>query len=147
MPRLSSTRRFYKENGLWYIDLPEFIEGGFGTKANLLMVDGSDQLLDILSGGKNEVTVTFGNYDFSVDRMKNTAVMRMKSEGLNQEILDAVGHAPIQYGRYYDVDYRYAHATTENNSTNTAGEMVAWLCPVAEWVFGEYPEKIYVQVA
>ena len=27
-------KRFYKENGIWYIDLPEFLEQGLGTKAN-----------------------------------------------------------------------------------------------------------------
>ena len=41
---------FYKENGMWYISLPEFINMGLGNKNDLLMVDGSDTFLDILSG-------------------------------------------------------------------------------------------------
>ena len=46
-------KRFYKENGIWYIDLPEFIEQGLGTKANLMMVDGADTFLDFLSDNGN----------------------------------------------------------------------------------------------
>ena len=38
--------RFYKENKIWYIDLPEFLEKGLGTKSNLMMVAGADTLLD-----------------------------------------------------------------------------------------------------
>jgi hypothetical protein len=34
---------FTKENdGLWYVDQPDFIELGLGTKGNLLMVAGAD---------------------------------------------------------------------------------------------------------
>lgn len=42
--------RFVNEVGLWYADLPEFLEQGLGTKNNLLMVDGSDTFLGLLSG-------------------------------------------------------------------------------------------------
>jgi prepilin-type processing-associated H-X9-DG protein len=44
----TQTLGFYKKNGLWYADLPEFLALGLGTKANLLMVDGSDTFLDLL---------------------------------------------------------------------------------------------------
>ena len=131
------TKRFYKENGLWYIDLPEFINAGIGSKNNLLMVDGSDKLLDILSNNTNEVIVQFGDvrphepYDVE---------MHIADEGLNQDILDAVGHAPISYGRYYD--YKLMHGTVHERATRHR----AWLCPVAEWVFGYYPKMIYVKV-
>ncbi|MFM2395294.1 MAG: hypothetical protein RLZZ546_3277, partial [Bacteroidota bacterium] len=47
---------FYKENGKWYISLPEFINIGLGNKNNLLMVDGSDTFLDILSGYEPNTT-------------------------------------------------------------------------------------------
>jgi hypothetical protein len=53
------TKRFYKEGKIWYIDLPEFLDEGLGTKANLIMVDGSDALLDILSKNGKEVTIEF----------------------------------------------------------------------------------------
>lgn len=134
---ISLTKRFYKENGLWYIDLPEFIEGGYGSKNNLLMVDGSDKLLDILSNNTNEVTIQFGDArpyeDYDVE-------MQIADEGLNQDILSAVGHAPISYGRYYE--YQFMHGSLEEKVKRHR----AWLCPVAEWVFGCYPKIIYVKV-
>ena len=58
------TKRFYKENGMWFIDLPEFLEKGLGTKANLLMVAGADELLDILSQNGTEITLQFGDEIF-----------------------------------------------------------------------------------
>ena len=57
-------KRFYKENEIWYIDLPEFLEQGLGSKANLMMVDGSDALLDILSKNGTEVSVEFSQLPF-----------------------------------------------------------------------------------
>ena len=58
------TKRFYKENGMWYIDLPEYLEAGLGTKNNLLMVAGADTLLDILSNNGTEITIEFGDERF-----------------------------------------------------------------------------------
>jgi hypothetical protein len=49
--------RFIKEVGLWYADLPKFLEHGLGTKNNLLMVDGADTFLDLLCEGGKEVTL------------------------------------------------------------------------------------------
>jgi len=37
---------FVKDAGIWYADLPEFLEAGLGTRANLMMVDDADDLLD-----------------------------------------------------------------------------------------------------
>jgi prepilin-type processing-associated H-X9-DG protein len=47
----------FKKNGLWYADLPEFLALGLGSKANLLMVDGSDTFLDLLSSNTSKVSV------------------------------------------------------------------------------------------
>lgn len=135
----SFTKRFYKENGLWYIDLPEFINNGFGTKANLLMVDGSDKMLDILSRNTGECVVRFK--DHSVynpgEEPKYDAIMDIANQGMNKSILDEVGHAPIEYGRYYN---------TKAVVDDVEHYMKAWLCPVAEWVFGHYPNRIYVEI-
>ncbi len=127
---------------MWYINLPEFIEGGFGTKNNLLMVDGSDKMLDILSDNKDEVTLTFSNGPIqNWDKMKSQAETKIMHQGMNKEILDAVGHAPIDHGRYHKVNYEAWKGENHKNF----GRSVAWLCPVAEWVFGEYPHYISVQ--
>jgi hypothetical protein len=129
------TKRFYKENGLWYIDLPEFIEGGYGSRSNLLMVDGSDRMLDFLSDFSNEVLIEFKNYGEQRDSDALDAVMNLIDFGKNQEILDGVQHAPVDTGAYY---------LTTFHSKNV--EMRTWLCPVASWIFGNYPPQIRVTI-
>ena len=129
------TKKFYREDGRWYIDLPEFLEAGLGDKSNLLMVDGADTLLDILSGNKpnksvdgTEVNVTFGNEPFD----NYTYTLNKKVMGKNQSLLDYLGHAPVDYGAYYDVKELDGHQV--------------WLCPVTEYVFGGgYPDTIYIK--
>ncbi len=124
--------RFMKEVGLWYADLPEFLEQGLGTKNNLLMVDGADTFLDLLSGNGEEVTLDISETEFAGYQAKLGKI----SCGKNQELLDDVGHEPVEYGAYYEV--------TELN-----GEAIfhrLWLCPVTEFVFGRYPEEIWVKV-
>ena len=122
-------KRFYKENEIWYIDLPEFLNQGLGSKANLMMVDGSDDLLDLLSKNGNEVTIEFSHQPFD----GATHTLRAQQIGSNQSLLSQIGHAFVSYGMYYNV--------TELDN------MRIWLCPVTEYVFGgSYPREIYVKV-
>lgn len=124
---------FVKEqNGLWYADLPEFLEKGFGTKSNLLMVDGADSLLDIISGNTNYTQLKLGVTEFE----GFDAVLDKIKIGKNQELLDQIGHAPVEYGAYYLLkDYQ---GETINHRL--------WLCPVTEYVFGGYyPDQIFFQ--
>lgn len=121
------TKRFYKEKNIWYIDLPEFLEAGLGTKDNLMMVAGADLMLDRLSNNGTEITVTFADEPF--EGSENT--LYKQRIGLDKELLNRIGHAPVDYGAYYN--------WKENNSQSV------WLCPVTEYVFEEgYPETIYV---
>lgn len=118
---------FYKEEGLWYIDLPEFLEQGLGTRANLLMVDGADTFLDELSNNGDNVRVQIDTlpYDGMQHHLEKTRM------GLDKEYLAMKGHAPVEYGAYYQ---------------DGASGHVLWLCPVTEYVFGRYPENIYLSV-
>jgi len=34
---VTKTLSFYKESGIWYADLPAFLEAGLGTKSNLMI--------------------------------------------------------------------------------------------------------------
>lgn len=126
------THAFYKEEGIWFIDLPEFLEFGFGTLANLMMVDGSDTFLDYLSNGNDTISITmspdkFEGYQYSLigERV-----------GLNKKLLALIGHAPVDEGKYYTV--------LEHNNHRL------WLCPVTKYVFSgfgsKYPECIYIKV-
>ena len=124
---------FYKENGLWYADLPGFLELGLGSKANLLMVDGSDRFLDLLSSNGSKVTVKLSTKPFVEHSMK----LEKLKIGLNQDLLDKIGHAPVDYGAYYNV----------TKYENKPFQHTLWLCPVTEYVFeGYYPEFIYLQL-
>lgn len=121
------THRFYKEGGIWYIDLPEFLTLGLGTRANLMMVGGSDTYLDRLSNNTGEVTVSFSDVDFegSTDTLDRTKL------GHDDMYLDSVGHARVDGGAYY-------------KSIIDGHEL--WLCPVTKYVFqADYPKYIFVK--
>ena len=123
------TKRFYKQNNLWYVDLPDYIEAGLGSYNNLLMVDGSDEFLDILSNHGNAISLKLETTLFE------TAQYTLVSErlGMNLGVLDRVGHAQVDYGMYYQIPELSNHRM--------------WLCPVTEYVFeGAYPDKIWVEV-
>jgi len=124
--------RFIKEVGLWYADLPEFLEQGLGTKNNLLMVDGADTFLDLLSGNGEEITLDISEVKFAGYQAKLGKI----SWGKNQELLDDVGHEPVEYGAYYEV----------NELNEKAFSHRLWLCPVTEYVFGRYPGEMWVRV-
>lgn len=124
--------RFIKEVGLWYADLPEFLEQGLGTKNNLLMVDGADTFLDLLSGNVEEVTLDISETEFAGYQAKLGKI----SWGKNQELLDVVGHEPVEYGAYYEASELHGMSFSHR----------LWLCPVTEYVFGRYPEEIWVRV-
>jgi hypothetical protein len=130
------TKRFYKENGMWYIDLPEFLEAGLGTKNNLLMVAGADTLLNILTDDGTEAVIEFGDERFDGCNVQ----LDMNEMGKDQALLDAVGHAPVDYGAYYSA-YNTQWLGYEFKLSSV------WLCPVTEYVFGgKYPERIYLRV-
>ena len=63
-PIVTKTLSFYKEAGIWYADLPAFLEAGIGTKTNLMMVDGSDTFLDYISNNQGKVTLKLSTEPF-----------------------------------------------------------------------------------
>ncbi len=129
----TKTLLFNKENGIWYIDLPDFLDSGLGTKADLMMVDGADTFLDKLSKNTNSVKVfvALNRYDGFEARIS------MITKGINTDLLVQKGHAPVDYGAYYKLDI----------FNGAEGDHVLWLCPVTEYVFGgAYPEKIWINV-
>jgi hypothetical protein len=129
------TFRFYKEINIWYIDLPQFLEAGLGTKANLMMVAGADTLLDILSNDGTDINVDFSDKPFDGCNVK----LDMIRKGKDQELLDHVGHAPVDYGAYYTA-YNTQWLGYEFKISSV------WLCPVTEYVFGgDYPKNIYIK--
>lgn len=124
---------FNKENGIWYIDLPLYIELGHGNKNNLMMVDGADTFLDMLSNNGTSVKVKVSINVF--DGFE--AMLIMINKGKNQQLLEQIGHASVDYGAYYKVE-KYKGADSNH---------ILWLCPVTEYVFGgSYPDKIWLKI-
>jgi len=123
------THRFYKDHEGWFIDLPEFIELGLGTKGNLAMVLGADTFLDRLSNNGTEVTLELSEYEDEIENYDGMFEHLGYSEPVDD--LEEVGH-PIQMGGDY-IEKELNHQI--------------WLCPVTIFVFGgHYPDQIYYKV-
>ena len=129
---LTKTLSFYKENGIWFADLPAFLNAGLGTKANLMMVDGADTFLDYVSNNQKSSTLKISTSPFE----GSDAVFNKIGLGLNQGLLDQIGHAKVDYGAYYHVEKFKGIAINHQ----------LWLCPVTEYVFeGHYPQTIFIK--
>ena len=125
---------FYKDGPLWYADIPQYINEGLGTRANLLMVDGADTFLEILSDHSGKVSIEVSDKPFN----EHDTVLKKIQSGINKDLLHNIGHAPVEYGAYYNV-IRYKGEEYNHR---------LWLCPVAEYVFeGIYPDTLYCRKA
>lgn len=109
---------FVREDGRWYIDLPEFLAQG-GDKADLEMISGADTMLNIIAGEKDKATLQIDIEPFE-----------SANELLLTELCD-----PILGGGYYHINQ------FENKEVNQD----LWLCDVTRFVFGDIPKKIYVK--
>lgn len=119
--------KFYKEQGGWYADLPQWLEGG-GSLADLAMVSGADTLLDKLS-------LPYGYNPFiggilAKDEIKNEVTLQMQiGPQVEFEVLQKVGED--ETGAWY---------------VNMSDGHLLWLCPVTLFVFGKYPNYIYYKI-
>jgi len=114
--------RFYKvANGDWYIDLPEWK----GDPADLQMIQGADEWLDLLSDA-NEMVLTIS--DVSFDETDPIAIGFITLIRLGEPNLGGGGNYFLE---------RY-----QERSIN----LKIWLCEVVEFVFGTYPQRIYFKV-
>lgn len=123
---------FIKDEGIWYADLPEFLEAGLGSRANLMMVDGADTFLDLFAKGNTRITLQISSQPFQGWQTK----MHKIKIGLNSSLLQLIGHAPVDYGAYYKVTQMNGEAYNHQ----------LWLCPVTEYVFGNYPQEIFTSI-
>jgi hypothetical protein len=128
----SQVLSFVKEAGIWYADLPEFLNSRLGTRSNLMMVDGSDTFLDLLCEGQPNVTLHISIKPFIGWQSK----LQKIGLGLNSHLLNSIGHASVEYGAYYQVTKLQRQPYNHR----------LWLCPVTEYVFGEYPKQIFLTV-
>lgn len=105
-----------EESNEWYIVLPEWT----GDKADLQMVCGADNFLDIISKGESLVSV-------NVEREINN------ENGFPKFVLDKRHDTPEIGGAMYYI------ASFHNQDFDM------WLCDVTRFVFGgELPQNIYI---
>ena len=109
---------FYKQHNRWYIDLPEYLEQG-GSKNDLEMVAGADEMLDIMARGRKKLSLEMDRELFAdADLLQ----------------LDELCEAPMG-GGYYIL---HTYGGKEINKR-------MWLCDVVLFVFGDMPEKIFIK--
>jgi hypothetical protein len=127
---------FVKDGGQWYIDLPEFLEMGLGTRGNLMMVAGADTFLDFLDE-KQENRVTIHMDTEKKFKSDKSGVIRFQEMFMDPTELEHYNHPEVEFGANYLV--------TEYRGAKFNHRM--WLCPVTQFVFGgEYPKIIYFKV-
>ena len=107
---------FLKENGRWFIDLPEYLQQG-GSKADLEMVSGADEMLDAMARGRKKLTIELDREPF---------------DGADLLELEELCEAPMGGGYYVMHTY----------TGRPLGKKM-WLCDVTLFVFGDMPQRIY----
>ncbi|HWJ27999.1 MAG TPA: DUF6717 family protein [Flavisolibacter sp.] len=109
---------FYKLNGTWYIDLPEYLEQG-GFQNDLEMAEGAHTLLNIISAGRKNVTLRMSTQSFT-----------------GSDELELIDHCGAPKGGAI-----YLLKTCNGKPVDN----FIWICDIALFVFGDMPDHIYVQ--
>lgn len=112
------TYSFFKEGLGWSIDVPQYLEQG-GNKASLKMVDGTDEILNLIARGKKQVRIQMDTAPFDGADLLELA-----------ELCDAP-----KGGGYYVM------RTCRSKPFNRR----MWLCDIVLFVFGDMPQQIYVR--
>lgn len=112
-----NTFKFFKENGGWHVKLtPKKTKEKTGC---IDMVEGADSMLNLMSGGQDEVTLVLNTEPFE-----------------NAEELELLHPCkPFLEGGYY---LMRKHDGKEINYK-------MWISDVTQLAFGDVPEKIYVR--
>jgi hypothetical protein len=109
---------FKKENGAWYVVLPEWK----GPKASLAMVAGADTMLDCISGFTEICKI----------QITTEPVKDFQGDGVIKKTSETAGLLRSFYGQHYNAEGLYTG--------------LIWLCPVAKFVFGNYPDEVYFKL-
>lgn len=108
--------RFYKDiDKKWYVDLPEWT----GPKADLEMVIGADLMLEFMSQGTGEVLLNTSEDEF--DGSDKIDFIRESTE--------------LENGSFYKLE----------NYKGVKVDQEMWLCDVIKFVYGYFPETIYIK--
>lgn len=118
-----TTIRFYKEdNHRWFADIPEWK----GDKEDLEMTLNADTMLDIICEGDDYVFLTL-----STEPIDGFDVLDLEVKCSDYDFFSQGG---TTNGAYYIMK---SYRGIEFN-------LKIWLCDVTKFVFGDFPQKIYV---
>ncbi len=112
------THEFKKEEGIWYIHLPQYLAQGW-SKKDLEMAEGAEKLLNIIANGRDNVSIRLSTQPF---------------KGADELELMELCEAPSG-GAIYLLDTCHG---------KEIGSFI-WVCDIALFVFGDMPENIYFQ--
>ncbi|MBR5069268.1 MAG: hypothetical protein IKX25_07670 [Bacteroidales bacterium] len=125
-----------EEEYRWYIDFPNWP----WKKANLEMVSGADKLLDILSKGRDRVTVLVKP---SSKPMDEAEFQKLKQDGWLEltQIQSSLTGGATYTARGNNIE-RFVR---RHPLTGEVSQRTLWLCPVTLFVVGRYPKYFYVK--
>jgi hypothetical protein len=119
---------FYNENGKWYIDLPYYLNNISGRKENLIVGNGVDEFLNIISknSASVQVFVSTSRYDGFEARLS-----------LIKRDINQIDYPKFENGAYYKLDVFNGF---EKNQ-------IMWLSDIFKYVFGgHFPNKIWIKI-
>lgn len=122
--------KFIKKDKAWYADLPDYLEAG-GSFQECVMVAGSDDIIDVLASGSEEVTLTASLKPIRENGVLAHEIILVKIADDIEEYEDAGG------------------ASYEAIIINPFGPCLrvqCWLCSVSTFVFnGKHPDVIFIK--
>jgi hypothetical protein len=133
-------KNFYQEeDGRWYIDLPEYIESGIGTKSNLEMVAGADTFLSRLAEGKTTITLKFEDEPFEGHTIN---LIRTCEYDFSPELT-----GDLEFDLEFDVGGWYHYYDKKKWYQLKPTYHTLWLCSVTLYLFNNtYPKNIFIQI-
>lgn len=125
-----------EEEDRWFVDFPNWP----WKKGNLEMVCGADKFLDLLSEGKDRVSIIAKAISEKFDEAEFQQLMQDGWYELEQTQSSLTGGATYTVRGARSAQFMRKHPLTGESMSRTL-----WLCPVTLFVVGRYPKYFYVK--
>ena len=125
-----------EEEDRWFVDFPNWP----WKKGNLEMVCGADKFLDLLSEGKDRVSIIAKATSEKLDEAEFQQLMQDGWHELSQTQSSLTGGATYTVRGNKAEQFMRQHPLTGESMARTL-----WLCPVTLFVVGRYPKYFYVK--
>lgn len=123
---------FIKQDGLWFADLPDYLEAG-GSFGECLMVSGADSLIDFLACGKDYITLIVSLSPIRDNNELDYDVLLIKKAN------DVEQHSDVGGASYQAIIPPWIDSAIQFTQ--------CWLCSVSTFVFnGKHPDIIFIKL-